>query len=113
MPHHLLNSCLCLPKEDGVAVAIQVLYRDLEYSRTLSKTRNPSLKDAVNATADEEDFGDEESWTFIGDESDPELQKRIRDWEPGRESRVSMVRRSVSVVQAIEPVVGKASKAKS
>lgn len=28
-------------------------------------------------------FHDEESWTFIGDESDPELQRRIAEWEPG------------------------------
>lgn len=25
---------------------------------------------------------DEESWTFIGDESDPELTRRIAEWEP-------------------------------
>ena len=27
-------------------------------------------------------MGEEESWTFIGDEADPDLVKRIADWEP-------------------------------
>ena len=26
--------------------------------------------------------GDEESWTFIGDEGDPELIRRIAEWDP-------------------------------
>ncbi len=35
-------------------------------------------------------MGDEESWTFIGDESDPELARRIKEWDP-------MARRSAAV----------------
>ncbi len=26
-------------------------------------------------------MGDEESWTFIGDESDPELVRRLAEWD--------------------------------
>jgi hypothetical protein len=26
--------------------------------------------------------GDEESWTFIGDEGDPELVRRLAEWDP-------------------------------
>ncbi|KAL8735643.1 MAG: hypothetical protein Q9166_000812 [cf. Caloplaca sp. 2 TL-2023] len=58
-------------KETGVNNAIQAIYRDLEYAKTLIKHRA-----LVN------DNGDEESWTFIGDEADPELARRIAEWEP-------------------------------
>ena len=27
-------------------------------------------------------MGDEESWTFIGDESDPEVVRRLAEWGP-------------------------------
>lgn len=27
-------------------------------------------------------MGDEESWTFIGDDGDPELVKRLAEWDP-------------------------------
>ena len=65
---------LRLNQETGVATAIEALYRDLEYAKSLIKNR---------ATATDNDAaGDEESWTFIGDESDPELARRIADWEP-------------------------------
>ncbi|KAI4204739.1 MAG: hypothetical protein LQ346_001563 [Caloplaca aetnensis] len=65
-------------KEDGVATAIQAIYRDLEYAKTLIKHR------AALGTNDNDISGpgDEESWTFIGDESDPDLVKRIAEWEP-------------------------------
>lgn len=52
--------------------AIQAIYRDMEYARSLIKHRN------VNP---DNDIGDEESWTFIGDDSDPELVRRIAEWE--------------------------------
>ncbi|MCJ1420466.1 Sterol 3-beta-glucosyltransferase [Xylographa parallela] len=65
--------------EKGVETAIQAIYRDLEYARTLIKHRD---------TNPDNDIGDEESWTFIGDENDPELVRRIAEWEPmGRASR--------------------------
>ena len=60
-------------QEDGVATAIEAIYRDLEYAKSLIKNRT------VNP---ENDIGDEESWTFIGDESDPELARRIAEWDP-------------------------------
>ena len=66
-------------QEKGVETAIQAIYRDLEYARTLIKHRD---------IHPDNDIGDEESWTFIGDDSDPELVRRIAEWEPkGRASR--------------------------
>ncbi|KAL9615535.1 MAG: hypothetical protein Q9167_000048 [Letrouitia subvulpina] len=65
-------------KENGVATAIQAIYRDLEYAKTLIKHR------ALAAASNENDVaggGDEESWTFIGDEGDPELVKKIAEWD--------------------------------
>lgn len=54
--------------------AIQSIYRDLEYAKSLIKRRDGKVVD--DALEDSE-----ESWTFIGDEHDPELVKRIHDWE--------------------------------
>ncbi|MCJ1404267.1 Sterol 3-beta-glucosyltransferase [Xylographa trunciseda] len=68
-------------QEKGVETAIQAIYRDLEYARTLIKHRGTQL---------DNENGDEESWTFIGDDSDPELVRRIAEREPmGRTSRDS------------------------
>ncbi|KAL8771767.1 MAG: hypothetical protein Q9209_002958 [Squamulea sp. 1 TL-2023] len=64
-------------QEDGVNNAIQAVYRDLEYAKTLIKHR---------ALVHDNDPGEEESWTFIGDEADPELAKKIADWEPMAQS---------------------------
>ncbi|KAL8998465.1 MAG: hypothetical protein Q9169_002502 [Polycauliona sp. 2 TL-2023] len=63
-------------KETGVNNAIQAIYRDLEYAKTLIKHRALVTDNDVAAA------GEEESWTFIGDEADPELARRIADWEP-------------------------------
>ena len=64
-------------QENGVATAIQAIYRDMEYAKSLIKHR------ASNNEKDNDLGGiDEESWTFIGDESDPELARRIAEWEP-------------------------------
>ena len=60
-----------------MATAIQAIYRDLEYAKTLIKHRA-----LINDTNDISGPGDEESWTFIGDETDPELARRIAEWEP-------------------------------
>jgi len=76
-PATLTNSL----QEDGVGTAIQAIYRDLEYAKSLIKHRAHISKEDNLGTNH-----DEESWTFIGDESDPELQRRIKDWpgwEPG------------------------------
>lgn len=62
-------------QEHGVDNAIQAIYRDLDYAKSLIKKRG-----AHAADDDHDDF--EEAWTFIGDESDPELARRIAEWEP-------------------------------
>lgn len=82
-------------QEDGVNTAIQSIYRDLEYAKTLIKRRGDAK--AADDTVEEA----EESWTFIGDDGDPELIRRIQDWEtmaqPGEMARGRSVKgRSVS-----------------
>ncbi|KAL8655593.1 MAG: hypothetical protein Q9226_002989 [Calogaya cf. arnoldii] len=72
-------------KENGVNNAIQAIYRDLEYAKTLIKHRALVTDNDVSGIANAE----EESWTFIGDESDPELARRIADWEPMAQSGYS------------------------
>jgi sterol 3beta-glucosyltransferase len=66
--------------EDGVGTAIRAIYRDLEYAKSLIKKRDPKAE----GKGEEEDVEPEETWTFVGDESDPELQQAIRDWDPSR-----------------------------
>ena len=48
----------------------------MEYAKSLVKKRQG------RTGTDELDDDLEESWTFIGDESDPELSRRIAEWEP-------------------------------
>ncbi|QSZ28778.1 hypothetical protein DSL72_003283 [Monilinia vaccinii-corymbosi] len=61
-------------KENGVDTAIQCIYRDMEYAKSLIKGKDgKSLDDTLEDS--------EESWTFIGDDQDPELIKRLYDWE--------------------------------
>ena len=60
-------------QEDGVGTAIQCVYRDMEYAKTLVKRRKLSYDGAADDS--------EETWTFIGDESDPELRRAIVEWE--------------------------------
>lgn len=63
-------------KDNGVGTAIQAIYRDLEYAKSLIKAKRPDHSahpGSVDPT-DEED--EEEAWTFIGGpdgEVDPEL----------------------------------------
>lgn len=68
-------------KEDGVGTAIKAIYRDLEYAKTLIKHRTDLAGDD---TAD----GVNDEWTFIGDESDPELVRQIAEWEPRRSLQI-------------------------
>ncbi|PGG97876.1 hypothetical protein AJ79_09048 [Helicocarpus griseus UAMH5409] len=95
-------------KEDGVATAIQALYRDLEYAKTLVRQRsNASLLLAAQtgfpaATMDESkaaaiselgldgdgDAAMEESWTFIGDATEVELLRKSRNRERDYDIRV-------------------------
>ena len=110
-----------LKQENGVQTAIQAIYRDLEYARSLVKARaamqqQSAAADAAGLTAIDllDEAGDfEESWTFIGDESDPELQRRIQEWDlsgngpipvRGRAPRVSIDRARLGAVQGVEPV---------
>jgi sterol 3beta-glucosyltransferase len=57
-----------------VDTAIQSIYRDLEYAKSLIKGRG---RKNVDDTLEDS----EESWTFIGDDNDPELIRRIHDGE--------------------------------
>jgi sterol 3beta-glucosyltransferase len=50
------------------------VYRDLEYAKTLIKKKA--------ATPEDDNDDSEESWTFIGDDGDLELARRIAEWEP-------------------------------
>ncbi len=54
--------------KEGCAVRI---YRDLEYAKSLIKRKD-------GKTVDDAFEDSEESWTFIGDENDPEVMRR---WE--------------------------------
>ncbi|MCJ1312147.1 Sterol 3-beta-glucosyltransferase [Agyrium rufum] len=86
-------------KEDGVGTAIQAIYRDLEYAKSLIKRRS------TGSTAENE-IGDEESWTFIGDESDPELARRIAEWEAPPRKASTDVKRHLSVAATTTSPVG-------
>ncbi|KAL2107237.1 hypothetical protein VUR80DRAFT_5525 [Thermomyces stellatus] len=70
--------------ENGVETAIQCIYRDLEYARSLIK-KKPG--EGEQPKEGDEDEAEEESWTFVGrDEPDPEvLTKRLSDLWPGPE----------------------------
>lgn len=54
-------------REDGVATAINAIYRDLDYAKTLIKRHNTQPAGGVDA-GDDEDA--EESWTFVENDSD-------------------------------------------
>lgn len=104
--HSLRVATNLLQQENGVQNAIQAIYRDLEYAKTLIKVRISSKDAASNVHHHDDHAADiEESWTFIGDESDPELQKRIRDWDPTayRESRASMDLVRPKAIGAVRP----------
>ncbi|KAG9232353.1 sterol 3-beta-glucosyltransferase [Amylocarpus encephaloides] len=60
--------------EDGVNTAIQSIYRDMEYAKSLIKNR-------IGKVPDDSLEDCEESWTFIGDDNDPDLVKRIHEWD--------------------------------
>ncbi|RMZ88016.1 hypothetical protein DV736_g4754, partial [Chaetothyriales sp. CBS 134916] len=64
-------------KENGVDAAIQCIYRDLDYAQSLIKAKAVALQGAAQVEP-EDDLDIEENWTFIGDESDPQLQRLNR-----------------------------------
>ena len=72
--------------------AIQAIYRDLEYAKTLIKHRAHMTNNDISGAQ-----VDEESWTFIGDESDPELTRRIVEWEPRRSFQNGDMRGRLSI----------------
>ncbi|KAF1816269.1 UDP-Glycosyltransferase/glycogen phosphorylase [Eremomyces bilateralis CBS 781.70] len=64
-------------QEDGVGHAIQTIYRDLEYAKSLIKRKHKAGPDGELLP---DDF--EETWTFLGDEFDRELlRKQAMEWE--------------------------------
>ena len=84
-------------QETGVQTAIRAIYRDIDYAKSLVKAR-AELQGQPMPLEDGEDEGEiEETWTFIGDETDPELMKKMQDLDisrhgsgRGRGPRVSM-----------------------
>ncbi|KAJ5661303.1 uncharacterized protein N7484_000675 [Penicillium longicatenatum] len=80
------NLGIQIRSEDGVATAIQSLYRDLEYAKTLARQRSNasatpfSPTPSAKASPDhDDDIDDIEEWTFIGDDTDMDLTKRVRE----------------------------------
>jgi sterol 3beta-glucosyltransferase len=74
---------LTAQQENGVETAIQYMYRDMEYAKSLikRKSQKASPKD------EDDDEVAEEAWTFVGrDQPDPEvLTRRLSDLFPGPE----------------------------
>ncbi|KAL1967591.1 hypothetical protein VTN77DRAFT_3106 [Rasamsonia byssochlamydoides] len=77
-------------KENGVANAIQAIYRDLEYAKTLTRQRSavsstpftPSRTDEPTVAADGDGLEDiEETWTFVDDVTDPDVSKKGREMD--------------------------------
>jgi sterol 3beta-glucosyltransferase len=74
-------------QENGVDTAIQAIYRDLEYAKTLARQRSivsstpfsptPSAKTMAEQEAD--DMADSEEWTFVGDDTEINVSRRLRD----------------------------------
>ena len=86
--------------------AIQAIYRDLDYAKSLVKAR-VATQEALATAEVELDDGNviEEEWTWIGDMSDPDLQKLIQERDGqtrGRVPRVSMDQAGQSLMQGVE-----------
>ncbi|KAL4920964.1 sterol 3-beta-glucosyltransferase [Aspergillus aurantiobrunneus] len=74
--------------EDGVATAIQAIYRDLEYAATLTRQRSsvsstpfspsPTAKTSGDQNADD-DIVDIDDWTFVSGDEDMDFAKQVRD----------------------------------
>jgi sterol 3beta-glucosyltransferase len=69
-----------------VATAIQALYRDLEYAKTLVRQRSLASSTPFSPTPTaktspdgDDDLDDIEEWTFVGDEIGIDISKRMRD----------------------------------
>jgi sterol 3beta-glucosyltransferase len=57
-----------------VNTAIQTIYRDLEYAKSLIKNRDGKAPDDAGEES-------EESWTFVGDENDTDLASLTTRWQ--------------------------------
>ena len=65
-------------QEDGVDTAIQAIYRDLEYAKTLARQRSnasstpfsPTPSATVAGHEADDDVADIEDWTFVGDDTE-------------------------------------------
>ncbi|KAL1888367.1 Sterol 3-beta-glucosyltransferase [Sporothrix stenoceras] len=85
-------------EENGVDTAIQCIYRDMEYAKSLVRekaVKSGMLRSSVASAGDESDadgYDDddepEESWTFVGDD-DPMQQSMILTPEAGGSGSVS------------------------
>ncbi|KAJ5574185.1 uncharacterized protein N7459_008612, partial [Penicillium hispanicum] len=81
------NLGIQIRSEDGVATAIQSLYRDLEYAKTLARQRSiasstpfsPTPSAKASPDHEDDDIDDIEEWTFVGDDTDIDISKRVRD----------------------------------
>jgi len=71
--------------EDGVGEAIKSIYRDLEYAKTLIKRRSKAKSVELD-----EDF--EETWTFVGEDSEPDTPREgLRDSDLLKESMEEII----------------------
>lgn len=61
----------------------------MEYAKSLIKGRNGKSGDDTLEDS-------EESWTFIGDDGDPEVVKRIHEWETMAQSGSLATKRTMS-----------------
>ena len=82
--------------------AIQAIYRDLDYARSLIKAR--AAVQGATTPALEDDVEIEESWTFIGDESDPEVQKKMQEWDLASRGQPRVSMDGLRSMQGVEPV---------
>ncbi|KAJ5773610.1 hypothetical protein N7457_008506 [Penicillium paradoxum] len=81
------NLGIQIRNEDGVATAIQALYRDLEYAKTLARQKSlasstpfsPTPTAKTSPDGGDDDLDDIEEWTFVGDETDIDISKRMRE----------------------------------
>jgi sterol 3beta-glucosyltransferase len=83
-------------QEDGVSNAIQAIYRDLEYAKTLVRQRSnasatsPGPAAAVSgarlpgANLDDDLVAIEETWTFVGDDTEIDVSSESKDREKCR-----------------------------
>ncbi|RPB25450.1 UDP-Glycosyltransferase/glycogen phosphorylase [Terfezia boudieri ATCC MYA-4762] len=64
-------------KENGVETAIQAIYRDMEYAKSLMKRPGHEAEESGFEDNHEEDWSD--SWTIVGDETEAEAIRRYSD----------------------------------